>query len=920
MKPLLFVVLLLTSFHLHSTTYYFSSSSGSDEYTAEQAQNMATPWQTLGKLNANMNILQPGDQILLKRGDVFSGTILIQISGALGNPITLGAYGQGTTKPILDSRLKLTNWNYLGNNIWETSSTDLNGQPTALMINEVLKPLGRHPNTDAPNGGYLTFLSDPTEPRKVIIDQTLSDTPNWTGAEAVVRTRRWSLERKLIANHSGSSLTFTSDAAYRLSDDYGYFLQNHPAALDKEGEWCFIDNKILVYSTSDLNMQDVKVANTNNLLDVNNQQNWIIDGFVLRGAKTNAFDAVQIQNFTLKNCDFWGSGRNAIRITSTSPGSDGNQILNNTFYYTQSNCIMATADQLIIKGNTIKHTGTVVGMGESWQMGLAIDVSGGAVVEQNTIDTTGYIPIRFGGSNVLIKENVINYFCTVLNDGGGIYTWSDGKSELTNRKVINNIILNGIGAPYGTDDPSLSAVEGIYLDDRSSDVEVNGNSIGYCSNQGILLHNAYKCTIKNNTIFGCSTAISIIHDDIAPGYPVVDCVIQNNILVSNSLDASKMLLNFETRDTSLLKRLGELNYNIYCQPFYRDGFIKYSYNTAATQESFSLNLNEWQAMSSYDANTKPSPIYFSVAKQVLSPNLIANGTFDTNINSWGFWNPAKNSSVMSWVEDQFDSGSISFSVKGSASPSSRLQTLLSQSTDQDKTYLLKMSTKGTTDGYISAYLIQNIPPYPLGSRFYSIPVRPNRQDVEFIVGPTLGLNTPSLFIDIGLEDGTVYLDNIELYEVKTSDPNNYIRFEYNASVSPRTFTADQGYITPEGLFYPSGSSIVIPPFGSIVLLTKDQTTGTKYPRATLRGALKVFPNPLSNEDLSITLKGYAPQEEVRVAVYDVAGRLVFQKTTKLLNESEVVLKLDSRIFSKGIYLVKTYNHRGIEQVAKLVVN
>ncbi|MDX2068229.1 MAG: right-handed parallel beta-helix repeat-containing protein [Haliscomenobacter sp.] len=920
MKPLLFGVLFLTSFHLHSTTYYFSSSSGSDEYTVEQAQNMATPWQTLGKLNAIMNILQPGDQILLKRGDVFSGTILIQTSGALGNPITLGAYGQGTTKPILDSRLKLSNWSYLGNNIWETSSTDLNSQPTALMINEVLKPLGRYPNVDAPNGGYLTFLSDPTEPSKVIIDQTLSDTPNWTGAEAVVRTRRWSLERKLIANHSGTTLTFTSDAAYRLSDNYGYFLQNHPAALDQEGEWCFIDNKILVYSTSDLNMQDVKVANTNNLLDVNNQQNWIIDGFILRGAKTNAFDAIQIQNFTLQNCDFWGSGRNAIRITSTSPESGGNQILNNTFYYTQSNCIMATSGQVMIKGNIIKHTGSVVGMAEGGQMGLAINVGGDAVVEQNTIDSTGYIPIRFEGSNVVIKENVINYFCMVIDDGGGIYTWSNGKSELANRKVINNIILNGLGAPYGTDDPSLSPVEGIYLDDRSADVEVNGNSIGYCNNQGILLHNAYKCIIKNNTVFGCSTAIAMIHDDFAPNYPIVDCVIQNNILVSNSPDVSKILLDFDTRDASLLSRLGDLNHNIYCQPFHKDAFIKYSYGKAATQKPLSLNLSEWQATSGYDANTKLSPIQFSFAKQVLSPNLISNGTFETNTNSWSFWNPVVNSSVMSWVEDQLDSGSISFSVKGSKNLSSRLETLLSRSTDLGKTYLLKMSTKGTTDGHISAYLIQNIPPYPLGSRFYSIPTSPNRRDVEFIVSPTLGLNTPSLFIDIGQEDGTVYLDNIELYEVKTSSPDNYIRFEYNASVNTRTFTADQGYLTPAGLFYPSGSSIAIPPFSSVVLLAKDQSTGIKYPRATVRSALKVFPNPLSNEDLSITLKGYAPQEEVRVAVYDVAGRLVYQKTTKLLNESEVVLKLDSRIFSKGIYLVKTYNHRGIEQVAKFVVN
>jgi hypothetical protein len=106
MKTTLLGILLLLSLTAQSATYYFSSSGGLDTYTAEQAKNQATPWKSISKLNAIMSLLQPGDQILLKRGDLFSGTILIQTSGALGNPITLSAYGQGTTKPILDSRLR----------------------------------------------------------------------------------------------------------------------------------------------------------------------------------------------------------------------------------------------------------------------------------------------------------------------------------------------------------------------------------------------------------------------------------------------------------------------------------------------------------------------------------------------------------------------------------------------------------------------------------------------------------------------------------------------------------------------------------------------------------------------------------------------------------------------------------------------
>jgi surface protein len=46
-----------------------------------------------------MSTLNPGDQVLFKRGDSFPGTLTITKSGSLGLPITFGAYGTGA-KPI----------------------------------------------------------------------------------------------------------------------------------------------------------------------------------------------------------------------------------------------------------------------------------------------------------------------------------------------------------------------------------------------------------------------------------------------------------------------------------------------------------------------------------------------------------------------------------------------------------------------------------------------------------------------------------------------------------------------------------------------------------------------------------------------------------------------------------------------------
>lgn len=68
---LLFIFLLLPNI-LFARKFYFSST-GSDSYSSTQAQNPATPWQTLQKLEtlSNSGVFTAGDTIAFKRGDIF---------------------------------------------------------------------------------------------------------------------------------------------------------------------------------------------------------------------------------------------------------------------------------------------------------------------------------------------------------------------------------------------------------------------------------------------------------------------------------------------------------------------------------------------------------------------------------------------------------------------------------------------------------------------------------------------------------------------------------------------------------------------------------------------------------------------------------------------------------------------------------
>src|SRR5690606_12931311 len=117
---LLIFTFIFLSHYSFAARYYFSTSSGDDSRTAAQAQNPSTPWKSINKLNSIFRSLQPGDEILFKRGDVFYGAINITRSGTQGRPIKFDAYGSGAN-PIITSLVTLRDWKNLGNGIYESS-------------------------------------------------------------------------------------------------------------------------------------------------------------------------------------------------------------------------------------------------------------------------------------------------------------------------------------------------------------------------------------------------------------------------------------------------------------------------------------------------------------------------------------------------------------------------------------------------------------------------------------------------------------------------------------------------------------------------------------------------------------------------------------------------------------------------------
>ena len=81
-------------------TYYISSTSGND---ANDGQSPEKAWQHLSKIylkSISKDAFQPGDSVLLRRGDQWDGQIRVQGNGTAQKPIMFSAYGEGP-KPLI---------------------------------------------------------------------------------------------------------------------------------------------------------------------------------------------------------------------------------------------------------------------------------------------------------------------------------------------------------------------------------------------------------------------------------------------------------------------------------------------------------------------------------------------------------------------------------------------------------------------------------------------------------------------------------------------------------------------------------------------------------------------------------------------------------------------------------------------------
>jgi hypothetical protein len=487
---LAFLALLITIAANAQPTYHISPT-GND---ASDGTTPATAWRSLQRVPQYG--LPAGTKILLQRGAVHRGHLVIGSYGTTAAPITVGAYGTGAD-PVLTGSDVITSWQLHSGKIWKARVTT---EPKYVYQAGALQALARVPNTGllTNDNGSDTYITDAGLP-----------SGTHTGAELVVRTQAWSIDRTNITSHTGTTIRFASIGDNLGQHAFGYFLQGKLAYLDAPGEWYYDKSTSMLYlhAVGGVDPRTVTIEAAVRPIGIHveyRRTNIILQGIHLQHFTQHAVYSQEGIGVHITGCTLSNSYQ-GIKCALTQGGS----ITDNTFRDLYDLGIHLTPSiGMRVERNTLTDIATRFGMGDpkGWSHFGIRDSGKDNVIRRNRLERVGYIGIGIEG-NTVCEENVIIHACTLLNDGSGIAT-----ENVDGARMRRNIILYTLGGNLGlpvTYEGYGNRGKGLYYGEKSQkNTWAENNIVIGCNGPGAFRDNPYDAVgnhILGNIFFGNTT-------------------------------------------------------------------------------------------------------------------------------------------------------------------------------------------------------------------------------------------------------------------------------------------------------------------------------------------------------------------------------------------------------------------------------
>ncbi|MBO0932570.1 right-handed parallel beta-helix repeat-containing protein [Fibrella aquatilis] len=843
-KLILCCCLLLLPWLGKAQTTYYVSATGND---GNSGRTVAQAFQSLGKVSSLA--LQPGDSVLFKRGDTFRGTLQISRSGAVGRPIVFAAYGAGN-KPVLSGSIPLTGWTRTSANanVWQANCAACGDRVTGVHRSEVALPLGRYPNADTPNKGYLTIYSH-NQKYQIVSVETLPK--GLAGGEVAMRPTQWIIDRAIIDAQYDNALNLFNNSNYYPADGWGFFIQNHPKTLDQSGEWCYTPSSktiLLFDSLANPNSQAITATVNEKGVDMYNASNVVLRNLHLAESLATAVAVSNSSSFSLVGVDMVNSGEDGLIIT----GSGRDVLVDNCkLLNTNNNGIYVDGNyrDVILRNNTLRRVGVLPGRGKSGdgQYNGIQSVAQNVLIENNVIDSVGYNGITFW-NNTTIRQNVISNYCMTKSDGGGLYAFNGNKAQMENIHLLSNIIYNGLGAPEGSYQKQFSGANGILLDNCVQHVDIGDNTVFQNHQWGIYLHATNNVQVHGNTSFNNGMSqFTMYHDAglcVMRGHDV-----QHNIFVGR--EARQIAIEVESNADDLQQ------YGVFDNNYYASVFINPN-NIQAVVNSYQyarITLDQWRARFGHDLHSRGTPIQY--------PEYLPSGgdgvqyygeNFQTSLGNWYTWSPYGNGKINWTPSSPLDGGSmkISFSPPSGKTDSYQIPSVEVGSLAANDSFSIKFDAVSPDSAQtVQVYFRQKFAPYQDVSNRATLTIGTTRSRQSATLITTMAETQTILIVQAVESSHPIYLDNLAVNQgtYKRLPPDEYAKLLYNPTLRDTTLTMAGNYRDVKNNYYKLNDVVKLKPFTSLVLI-KDT-----LPPADLRLILKT--NRLwvpTNGDILLTVQ------------------------------------------------------------------
>lgn len=816
------LILWLFALPLSATNYYVKNG-GNDAFNGS---NDALAWNTITKVNTEWaaGTFAAGDTIFFKRDDSFSGTITVTEAGTSGTPIVISAYGTGAD-PIITGLETLTSWTSVGDTIYYATLTG--GSACEMVtIDGVQYAKGRWPNNT-----WITVTSRPSTSQ--IIATSLGASPDWDGAEMVIRENRWTMTRHTVTDHSTTSVTFTPVLTYNPTG-YGFFFQNDLETLDTFGEWYHdhAANRLYIHmGDSTIGSYVIKASDTDYGVNIGTYENITITGLSFTGFNKAAiyasFGDYDAHGITVDDCNISFSGGDAIYINRSS----GDTITNNTISYSNHCSITLWGNfgtGCLVDGNTISYSGTILGGAFNAYGATAANNAYDAIytnpdkttITDNVITYTGYIPINYRGDSALVQHNYISHYCYVKDDGAGIYVYD---CTDPGKRVLDNIILYGLGASGGMATGSQISAHGIYTDGEASNVHFEGNVIGHMAKAGYHGNLPTNITIIDNKFFDCVQFLNLWKYYSDGNFMENLRIVQNDFVtaaINEELPAMIFYQNssgeYDTDIETEIAAIGTIDSNYYYINTECAVHVILSDTAAAPQ-----SMDRWITRYSQDSHSTIE-VMDTYTLNSIGSNLLSNGTFDSNITGWS----ATTGASVAWdnTDELGSGGSIEMTSTENNygfywwSNNITVTTAISGGViDSDNHYLLRFLGKSAVDDKTIGLKLYSTGTGLTKQRFFTVGNTNTQKDVLFSY-PADVASGATMRLALCDDPVATYFDNVGLYvaDVTLTDFDSYLHFLYNETGSAKTYYPSATMTEPDGTEYTT--SITIQPWTGAILI------------------------------------------------------------------------------------------------------